>query len=216
MAIAEAGRVPGIPILYEDDSLLIVDKPAGMLSQPGRVEPDSVVTRVLEACREIMGPSLVHRLDMDTSGLLILAKNKAVHKAMQQQFEKRQISKRYCAVLERIPDALGGRIHLPLRLDINNRPRQIVCQDHGKASTTVWHRLDHHSGCAVWFYPMTGRTHQLRVHASEGLGNPIRGDRLYGKAGQRMLLHADKLDFIHPVSGERCSVESPAPFSEPD
>jgi len=194
--------IDGIPIVYEDDDLIIVNKPAGMLSQPGRTEPDSVVTRVLAACSDISGPSLVHRLDMDTSGLLMLAKTPESHRSMQQQFEHRKIAKRYRAALEVAPDGLGGLIQLPLRLDIDNRPQQIVCREFGKHAITVWHKDANTADNYVVLFPITGRSHQLRVHLADpaGLNNPIKGDRLYGNRKEddisgRMMLHSDYLSF---------------------
>lgn len=208
-------------IVFDDDSIIIVNKPAGLLSQPGKTVFDSVSSRIEQAYAGKCVPTLVHRLDMDTSGLLMLAKNKTTHRILQQQFEHRKVGKRYRAVLEEPVRGLGGRIHLPLRLDIDNRPRQLVCHQFGKPSTTVWHRDSVSQLNGVVLYPLTGRSHQLRVHLAdpEGLGVPIKGDRLYGLAchsepGVRMLLHADFLSFDHPVSGERVSFHSPAPFLE--
>lgn len=217
-----------LPVVFEDDALLLVNKPSGMLSQPGKTMDGSALTRVLESGRELHGPVLVHRLDMDTSGLLLMAKRREVHRALQQQFEKRQVCKRYRALLEQPVASLGGRIHLPIRLDVDDRPRQVVCNRHGKASTTLWHRTDGADARAVTFYPLTGRTHQLRVHAAavQGLGVPIDGDRLYGQCRDtqqnlsapaivrdiRMALHADFLQFEHPVLQRRQSVYCPAPF----
>ncbi|MFK7860747.1 MAG: RluA family pseudouridine synthase [Granulosicoccus sp.] len=220
--------IPCLPVLLEDEYLLVVNKPSGMLSQPGKTEDGSVLTRVQESGRSLHGPVLVHRLDMDTSGLLVLAKTRNVHRALQQQFEKRKVRKRYRARLERAIDAMGGRVHLPVRLDVENRPTQIVCPLHGKLSTTLWHRADVSDARTIALYPITGRTHQLRVHSAsaQGLGIPICGDRLYGsasKGGQnssasqpvttsRLLLHADFLEFEHPVLQTLRSIASPAPF----
>ncbi|MFT4728558.1 MAG: tRNA pseudouridine32 synthase/23S rRNA pseudouridine746 synthase [Granulosicoccus sp.] len=210
-----------VPIVYEDDSMIIVNKPAGLLSQPGKTIVDSVVSRIEIAYKGVCNPTLVHRLDMDTSGLLMLAKNRLAHRNLQQQFEHRKIGKRYRAVLEHSIEGVGGRIHLPLRLDIDNRPSQIVCYQFGKSSTTVWHKDPEAQGNSVVLYPLTGRSHQLRVHLAdpEGLGVAIKGDRLYGGASDaepwsRMLLHADFIAFDHPVTGERVSIYSPAPFLE--
>lgn len=210
-----------IPIVYEDDSVIIVNKPPGVLSQPGKTISDSVVSRIELAYKGVCTPTLVHRLDMDTSGLLMLAKNRLVHRNLQQQFEHRKIGKRYRAVLENAIEGLGGRIHLPLRLDVDNRPSQIVCYQFGKSSTTVWHKDPAAPDNTVVLYPLTGRSHQLRVHLADpdGLGVPIKGDRLYGNANHdeprsRMLLHADYIAFYHPASGERVSVHCPAPFLE--
>lgn len=229
--------LPGLPIIFEDESIILVNKPSGMLSQPGRQESDSVLTRVLQGRPQISGSALVHRLDMDTSGLLLLAKNRTAHRVLQQQFEHRLIGKRYLARLCAIPGALGGRIHLPLRVDIDDRPRQIVCTEHGKVATTLWHRCGSRTPNHVWLYPLTGRTHQLRVHLAhpEGLGIAIEGDRLYqnhylpvddqgrpveasasrdgtlpeSPAGVGQLkLHAQLLAFDHPQTGIRKSFQT--------
>ncbi|MFK7853058.1 MAG: RluA family pseudouridine synthase [Granulosicoccus sp.] len=210
--------IPDLSIAFEDATLLVVDKPSGMLSQPGRTEPDSVLSRVRLARSEAHGPMLVHRLDMDTSGLLILAKTRSAHRILQQQFEHRHVSKRYRALLSRPPLGLGGRIHLPLRVDIENRPRQIVCARYGKPSTTLWRRDTEGHENGVVLFPLTGRTHQLRVHMAhnQGLGNAIQGDRLYGCASDRLMLHAEYLAFDHPVSGIRTRISSDARFTNRD
>jgi len=211
--------IPGIPVVFEDEQIIVVNKPAGMLSQPGRTEPDSVSSRVRLACADATGPMLVHRLDMDTSGLLILAKNRDAHRHLQQQFEHRRIGKCYQALLTTVPTGLGGSIQLPLRLDTDNRPTQIVCHKHGRSAKTLWCRNLSSSARAVTLYPVTGRTHQLRVHLAhpQGLGIPIEGDRLYSDAehrvsGDRMMLHAESIAFDHPVSGIRYTLQSLAPF----
>jgi len=204
-------------VVFEDDTLIVVNKPSGLLSQPGRLISDSVLTRVLENRSQIRGPALVHRLDMDTSGLLLLAKSRSAHRHLQQQFEHRRIAKRYRAVLERPVSSLGGLIQLPLRLDIDNRPVQIVCYEHGKSATTLWHRHAGGSTGEIVLYPLTGRTHQLRVHLAHplGLSNPVCGDRLYGSSDSgedRMLLHAELLKFEHPVTLSDQIVHVPTPF----
>ncbi len=231
--------IPGLPVIHEDATVIVVDKPSGMLSQPGKTESDSVLSRVLQACPDVQGSVLVHRLDMDTSGLMVLARNRTAHRLLQQQFEHRRIGKRYVARLCRAPSALGGRIHLPLRVDIEDRPRQVVCWAHGKSSTTIWHRYSASEPDCVWLYPLTGRTHQLRVHMAHpaGLGIAIRGDRLYqnhypdptvstermvrsdmvqqpGPGRGRLMLHAQYLAFDHPVTGVRQSFQSPVEFLE--
>ena len=213
-------QIPQLPVLFEDDALLVVNKPSGMLSQPGKTVDGSALTRVLQHIQAIEGPVLVHRLDMDTSGLLLMAKTRSVHRALQQQFEKRQVTKRYQGRLEKptgaLGGALGGAIRLPLRVDIDDRPRQIVCHEHGKPCYTLWHRSRNDDPHAITFYPLTGRTHQLRVHAasSSGLGNALAGDRLYGSSttSGRLMLHADYLRFIHPLTQEYISLVCPSPF----
>lgn len=204
-------------ICFEDDHLLVVNKPSGVLSQPGKTVDGSIATLARNSYPNANGPMLVHRLDMDTSGLLILTKSRASHRHLQQQFEHRQISKRYVAILSKAPAGQGGCIRLPLRLDVDNRPVQIVCFEHGKAAQTLWHRelaSADSTGTRVVFKPITGRTHQLRVHAahSAGLNAPIVGDRLYGCESSRLLLHADQITFTHPVSDQRMQLSCPAPF----
>ena len=176
-------------MLHEDARVLVVDKPPGLLSQPGVRVHDSVSARVVAARPDAGRVALVHRLDMDTSGVLLLAKDAAAHRELSAQFERRTVAKRYRALLERRPVAAGGTIALALRSDLDDRPRQIVDPERGRASTTTWFRRvqgecrDGAPGAdEVVLLPRTGRSHQLRVHAADprGLGIPIRGDRLYG------------------------------------
>lgn len=202
-------------VAYEDDELIAVSKPSGLLSQPGKTVDDSVLVRVREARPEAHGSLLVHRLDMDTSGVLLLAKDPRSHAALQQQFERREVRKRYRAVLSGTVSASGGLIDLPLRLDIERRPYQIVCRRQGRAARTVWRRVGPHAhGTEVVFMPVTGRTHQLRVHAADalGLGLPVHGDRLYGHEAERLLLHAERLSVRHPASGESLTIHVPCDF----
>ncbi len=206
------------PILFEDDHLLVVDKPAGVLSVPGRSGAlrDSVQTRLRARYPE---GSVVHRLDLDTSGLLLCAKNLAAYKALQAMFARREIAKRYVAILDGAVLADEGTIELPLRVDLDDRPRQIVDDEHGKPATTRWRALARTGDrTRVALVPLTGRTHQLRVHCAHrfGLDAPIVGDRLYGtptsQHAPRLLLHAERLAFTHPVTGAHVEVVSPVPF----
>jgi tRNA pseudouridine32 synthase/23S rRNA pseudouridine746 synthase len=205
-------------VVYEDDDLLVVNKPAGLLSVPGKQIHDSVLTRMRQRYPDADGPLLVHRLDMSTSGLLLVAKTAAVHKALQKQFIRRQIEKRYVAVLDTTTSpvpAEQGTIELPIRVDLDDRPRQCVCYDHGKAAKTDWRIIRRNKGqVRVYFYPLTGRTHQLRLHAAhrDGLAAPIVGDELYGRQHGRLLLHAERLRFFHPRKRQRLEVSVPAPF----
>lgn len=207
----------GLEVIYEDAEVIAVDKPSGLLSQPGRQVEDSVLVRVRAARPSARGSLLVHRLDMDTSGILLLAKSPESHAALQQQFEKRQVQKRYRALVVGQLSAAGGLINLPLRLDVDRRPYQIVCPKHGRAAQTVW-RLMRTRGAAseVVLYPQTGRTHQLRVHAADpqGLGMPVVGDRLYGEEGGRLCLHAEQLVVFHPLTGTRLCLRSVCPFTD--
>ncbi|MBL9018915.1 MAG: RluA family pseudouridine synthase, partial [Myxococcales bacterium] len=214
----EYGAAPVPPheprIVYEDDRLVIVDKPAGLLSIPGRSSAlgDSVQTRLRARWPAL---TVVHRLDLETSGILLAAKDDEVLAALQGQFARREIDKRYVAWLAGDVRGEGGTIELALRVDLDDRPRHIVDPVHGKPAVTEW-RVDrrHQGRTRVIFVPRTGRTHQLRVHAShpDGLGIPIVGDRLYGTPGERLQLHAERLDFQHPVSGRRITVVRPAPW----
>jgi len=206
-------------IVFEDKTLLVVNKASGVLSQPGKTRDGSVVTQVRKGFQDARGPLLVHRLDMDTSGLLLLAKTRNAHRHLQQQFEHRQVRKRYTALLPQTPTAMGGIIHLPLRADWHNRPRQRVCFEQGKWSITAWRKSgnrasdhQHLTHCRVHLYPQTGRTHQLRVHMAAALNLPIVGDRLYGKPGLRLMLHADRLSFTHPDTNKPITVAVEASF----
>jgi tRNA pseudouridine32 synthase/23S rRNA pseudouridine746 synthase len=205
-------------VVYEDEAVLVVNKPAGLLSVPGKQVQDSVLLRLRRRYPHADGPLLVHRLDMATSGLLLAAKSAAVHKALQKQFIRRRIEKRYVALLdtgERSLMGAQGQVDLPLRVDLDDRPRQRVCYEHGKAATTRWRVIDRgHGQTRVYFYPLTGRTHQLRVHAAhrDGLAAPIVGDELYGRCAERLLLHAERLRFYHPLLERTVEVRAPVPF----
>lgn len=192
-----------ISVIYDDDDVIVINKPAEFLSVPGKQIKDSVYHRVAALYPNATGPLIVHRLDMSTSGIMILAKNEEVYKALQSQFIKRIIKKRYVALLDGIIQENEGFIDLPLRVDLDDRPRQLVCYEHGKKAQTRWEKIEvKDNKTKVYFYPITGRTHQLRVHASHELGlkTPIVGDDLYGKKANRLHLHAEEITFIHPTS----------------
>lgn len=204
-----------LEIVYEDEWLLIVNKPAGMLSVPGKTDTDSVEQRMRSMYPDATGPMIVHRLDMATSGLLLVAKTKEVHQHLQAQFENRTIKKRYVALLDGIPVEKKGTINLPLRPDLHDRPRQVVDREQGKAAITDYQVISHtDSQTRIAFYPLTGRTHQLRVHSAhpEGLNCPITGDELYGKKAERLYLHAEAIEFVHPASGKIIRMEKKAGF----
>lgn len=219
-------RAKEMRIIYDDDELLAVYKPAGMLSVRGNVDAPSVESVIQETYPDVSGPLIVHRLDMDTSGIMIIAKNKEIHKALQIQFFKHEIRKRYIALLDGIVKDDKGTISLPLSPNALDRPRQMVNHEHGKVAITEYEMLERKDGrTLIAFYPLTGRTHQLRVHAAsdEGLGCPIVGDRLYAPSKRvqgsgfkvqdstRLMLHAESIDFTHPITGERIHLEVPAP-----
>lgn len=264
-----------LEIVFEDEWLLVVNKPAGMLSVPGKAEDrDSVYHRLKKKYPEATGPMIVHRLDMATSGLLLVAKTKEVHQDLQAQFANKSIKKRYVAVLDGAiikteketkpiaekailiaKDTVStkktakaertgstGRIELPLCLNPLDRPRQMVSSEHGKEAITEYqiiseseritsesentfnesNRIDESERninesrkyTRIVFYPLTGRTHQLRVHAAhpEGLGCPILGDELYGKKADRLYLHAEYIEFRHPIYGDILCIQKEADF----
>lgn len=202
-------------IIYEDADLLVVNKPAGMLSVPGKEPGRSLIDRIQDLYPDSQEWMAVHRLDMATSGLLLLAKNKAVYQHLQAQFKNKIVQKRYVAWLDGIVSSTNGMISLPLSPDWMNRPRQMVNHTEGKPAQTRYEVLSRtDTRTRIAFYPLTGRTHQLRVHAAsaEGLSTPIVGDELYGTPSDRLYLHAESLDFIHPRTGIRIHVEKAAPF----
>lgn len=201
--------------VYEDEYLLVLNKPHEFLSVPGKTNADSVLARMEKKYPEATGPLLVHRLDRATSGLLLVAKTKEVHKDLQGQFLDRSIKKRYVALLDGHLEGEEGTVELPLRPDIEDRPRQLVCFEHGKPAITQWKVIERmHGRTLVHLWPMTGRTHQLRVHAAhqDGLNIPMVGDDLYGKTGDRLHLQAAELCFVHPVTKEKMKFELQTEF----
>jgi len=208
-----------INITYQDSDIIIVDKPGGVLSVPGRGpdKQDCIAKRLQNLFPQMIDQPAVHRLDMYTSGLMVFAITKEAHRALSIQFEKRQVYKRYQALLDGVVKGKSGEIHLSFRLDPDNRPLQIYDPQHGKPGMTHWKNLGLESGKSrIEFTPLTGRTHQLRVHSSHplGLGMPIVGDSLYGNGadGDTMMLHATSLQFHHPVSKKSVRFESSPPF----
>lgn len=208
-----------LPIIYQDQYMLIINKPSEFLSVPGKNITDSVYARIKRDFPDATGSLIVHRLDMSTSGLMVIALTARAHKNLQQQFIKRTVEKRYIALLAGNLAQEQGSIELPLRVDLDDRPRQLVCYDYGKAAETSWQaleRITNNTGAftKVYLYPKTGRTHQLRVHCAHvlGLNTPIVGDDLYGKAAQRLCLHAQYLALDHPITKERLTFEVPEDF----
>lgn len=204
-----------LDIIYEDEWLAVVNKPAGMLSVPGKEDVVSVYSMMRERYPDADGPLIVHRLDMATSGLLVVAKTKQVHQNLQAQFKNCSIGKRYIALLQGSVSQDAGTVELPLCPNPLDRPRQMVHTGYGKPAVTdfeVLERKDNRTRIA--FYPRTGRTHQLRVHAAHPLGLhcPIVGDELYGRKAERLYLHAEMLEFTHPVTGKRISITQKADF----
>jgi tRNA pseudouridine32 synthase/23S rRNA pseudouridine746 synthase len=204
LLLKNLGEGKKLEIIYEDDSFVVVNKPAELLSVPGIAIQDSVYTR-LKAVFGGIEPLIIHRLDMATSGLLVVAKTKEAHKNIQRQFIKRTVTKRYAALLCKVITGEEGQISLPLRGDLDNRPSQLVCFEFGKKAVTNWKVIERtETTTKVHFWPLTGRTHQLRMHAAHelGLNAPIVGDELYGTASNRLDLHAAYLEFVHPVTNK--------------
>jgi len=206
-------------ILYQDRWIVVVEKPGGLLAVPGRGpgKQDSVAARVRHLVPWCIEQPAVHRLDMDTSGLMVLALTAEVHRHLSQQFAERRVEKGYLALLEGMVAGETGEVRLPFRLDPTNRPYQVYDPIQGKMGVSGWRRVEVRGGrTLVAFTPETGRTHQLRLHASHplGLGCPIVGDRLYGSGqpGDRLMLHATWLQFEHPATGQRMAFASAPSF----
>jgi tRNA pseudouridine32 synthase/23S rRNA pseudouridine746 synthase len=212
-----------LEIIFADQQLVVVNKPGGLLAVPGRGpdKQDSVVTRFTKRFPEAITQPAVHRLDMATSGLMVLALTKEAHRHLSCQFSQRQVDKVYIALLDGTVNEKKGKIELRFRLDPANRPYQVYDPIQGKLGLTYWQRLDlcntgERPQTRIEFIPLTGRTHQLRLHSAHplGLGCPIIGDSLYGsgKMGDPMYLHATRLAFSHPLSNEKLEFHSPPPF----
>ncbi len=205
-----------IEILHADPHFLIINKPPGLLSVAGK--PDSHKDCLeLRIQRQYQDARIIHRLDMDTSGIMVLARTSQAHRHIGLQFENRQITKSYCALVWGVPQEISGQIDLPLICDWPNRPLQKVDFDTGKSAQTKWQVSETRTGITrVDLRPKTGRSHQLRVHMNE-LGHPILGDRLYAhdqayNAAKRMMLHAQTLAFRHPDGGKHLRFTAPCPF----
>lgn len=206
--------IDDLPIVYEDDDLWVVNKPSGMLSVPGNVSSVSVQS-ILQSEYPKLNVKVAHRLDMSTSGLLLVAKREAVFTALQDMFSNREIKKRYLAILEGTVQNEKGRITLPLCPNIENRPYQMVSYENGKEAVTDYEVFkEENNQTWIWFYPQTGRTHQLRVHAAhpDGLNCAIKGDLLYGTASDRLYLQAQKIEFRHPKTHQLMVFELPVEF----
>ena len=223
-----------LEILYQDDVMAIVNKPNELLSVPGKNIQDSVQTRIKQLIPSATGPIIVHRLDMSTSGLMVIALTKRAHKQLQKQFIERSVKKRYVALLEgklafisedvksedtelknTTPENTKGEITLPLIGDFYNRPRQLVCEESGKPAHTTWEFIEHiDNKTKLYLSPKTGRTHQLRVHCAHplGLNMPILGDDLYGNKSTRLHLHAESISLRHPITKKEISFHCPAEF----
>ncbi|MBI9020213.1 MAG: RluA family pseudouridine synthase [Verrucomicrobia bacterium] len=208
-----------LSVVFEDADFVVVNKPSGLLAVPGKGEEnqDCVTARIKALYPDCIEQPSVHRLDMDTSGLMVVALTKDAHRELSRQFHDRETGKRYIALLDGELAEESGTIELPFRLDVDNRPTQIYDPVHGKTGITHWKALSaDHEKTRVEFIPVTGRTHQLRVHAASehGLGCPILGDRLYGSgtAPGQLKLHASYLSFTHPATGKNMEFHSEPPF----
>lgn len=205
LLIINQGLDKKIKYVYEDEDIIIINKPNELLSVPGKKITDSVYSRILKSHPTLTGPVIVHRLDMSTSGIMIVAKNKESYKLIQQQFINRTIKKRYVAVLDGNITEKKGVIKLPLRVDVNDRPKQLVCFEYGRNAVTYWEVIEtNEKYTRLYLYPVTGRTHQLRVHCAhnDGLNTPIKGDDLYGLKKDRLYLHAESITFNHPTTNK--------------
>jgi tRNA pseudouridine32 synthase/23S rRNA pseudouridine746 synthase len=194
-----------LDIIYEDDYIVAINKAPEYLSVPGKNPQPNSLEDLKKYFPEAEGPLLVHRLDMSTSGIMLAAKTKLMHQRLQRQFVLRKVKKQYIAVLAGIPTQMQGEIKLPLRVDLDDRPRQLVCEEYGSYAHTTYEVLETVNGeTRIRLFPKTGRTHQLRVHAAHhlGLNCPIKGDDLYGQKAERLHLHAAKLGFYHPYTNE--------------
>ncbi|MBL4913556.1 pseudouridine synthase [Shewanella schlegeliana] len=205
-----------LEIVYQDEVMVVVNKPAEFLSVPGKNVTDSVYARMKSMFPQATGPLIVHRLDMSTSGLMVIALTRDANKSLAQQFIARTVEKRYVAQVAGVVQGDQGEISLPLRVDLDDRPRQLVCYEHGKHAHTLWQvksRSTKHT--MLYLYPHTGRTHQLRVHCAhqDGLHLPIIGDDLYGSKANRLHLHAQRLVLNHPVTNERLTFEVDTNFN---
>ena len=206
-----------LDIIYQDQDMLVVNKPSEFLSVPGKEVSDSVYLRIKQQFPDATGPIIVHRLDMSTSGLMVIALNPQANKYLQKQFIHREVHKQYVALVEGLPLQDDGEIHLPLRGDLYDRPKQIVCNQDGKQAKTLWQVLERYPArnqTKVLLTPHTGRTHQLRVHCAhaQGLNMPIVGDDLYGTLANRLHLQAQSLKIKHPVSKKVMTFKLEAEF----
>lgn len=210
-----AAKNKQLEFIYQDETMVVINKPPELLSVPGKQIQDCVYSRLKSLFPSATGPLIVHRLDMSTSGLMVIALNKQAHKKLQQQFIQRTVKKRYVAIIDGELELQHGFVDLPLRVDLDDRPRQLVCYEYGRIAQTRWEKAESlDKKTRVYFYPITGRTHQLRVHSAhnQGLSSPILGDDLYGKKAERLYLHAEKLELIHPQTKQKMVFQSAPNF----
>jgi tRNA pseudouridine32 synthase/23S rRNA pseudouridine746 synthase len=204
----------GVLPIHIDEELLVLDKPAGLLAVPGRTEPDCLSARAQALWADAL---VVHRLDQATSGLMVMARGAVAQRQLSADFAARRVHKTYVAIVQGLMREDSGLIELPIGADWPNRPRQQVDPLNGKPSLTLWwvqSRDEVRGTTTLALEPVTGRTHQLRVHL-KAIGHPIVGDALYGAGGGRLMLHADRLELPHPADGRRIAFVSRAPFQAP-
>ena len=202
-----------LEIIYNDESFVAVNKPTGLLTVPGRGpdKQDCLYHRLLEKFPEAL---VVHRLDMDTSGLILFARSADAQRTLSMQFEKREISKTYVAVVDGIMNEEGGTIDAPMRKDMEHRlpPKHVIDHEQGKRAITEWKVIKRdETTTRLALFPKTGRSHQLRLHL-QSIGFPIIGDPIYGTRADRLMLHAQALYLFHPTTNEPTRIECPAPF----
>lgn len=202
-----------LDIIQSNASYLAVNKPTRLLTVPGRgpEKQDCLYHRVREYCADAL---VVHRLDMDTSGLVLFARSADAQRNLSMQFEQRKVDKRYIALVEGLVKQEEGTVDCPIRKDMEQRlpPKHLVDYVHGKKALTEWRVLERYSSTSrLALFPKTGRSHQLRVHMQR-LGHPVVGDPIYGTSGERLMLHAESLAFLHPESGDPVRLKCPAPF----
>ena len=208
-------EVERIEVLYEDEYLIAINKPAGLLSSPGKVHDDCVEKQLCDIISEDEDLKVVHRLDQNTSGVMLVAKGMLAFQLMQRLFAERKLEKTYIAILSGVPKQLEGRINVPISSSYEHRPMQVVDLETGKSAVTDFKVLETRGNeCKVEFKPYTGRTHQIRVHAASkfGLNIPIKGDMLYGTASDRLYLHSQSIKFKHPFTHQIITIESKVPF----
>ena len=206
----------GIGVIYHDDYIVAIDKPSGLLSVKG-IGIDKIDCAAVRVASAIEGARIVHRLDCDTSGVMVFARDADTHRELSRQFQEREVEKSYCAIVGGVVLEDKGFIDIPIRKDMDHPPMQCVDHEKGKPSQTVWRVLEREANqTRIMLHPLTGRSHQLRIHLRE-IGHPILGDDLYATplyrgSAPRLLLHATNLIVTHPITQEKLSFDSPCPF----
>ena len=206
----------GVPVLYHDDYFVVLNKPSGLLSVKG-IGPDKIDCLAVRVASAIEGARIVHRLDMDTSGVIVMARDADTHRELSRQFQDREVEKNYLAEVGGLVEEESGFIDIPIRKDMESPPKQCVDFEQGKPSQTHWTVLKRNDNSTLLeCRPVTGRSHQLRIHLRE-IGHPILGDDLYAPSelvsmAPRLMLHAHSLTMMHPSNGERITITAPRPF----